>query len=62
MNFSGRHGRGKIQMGENESDSDDDRNEYLNDEIMAQDDMAGVYLHNLEREDEDYDQVSLEYE
>ena len=49
-------------MGENESDSDDDRNEYLNDEIMAQDDMAGVYLHNLEREDEDYDQVSLEYE
>jgi hypothetical protein len=28
MNFSGRYGRGKINMGENESDSDEDRNEY----------------------------------
>lgn len=28
MNFSGRYGRGKISMGENDSDSDEDRNEY----------------------------------
>ena len=49
-------------MQENDSDSDDDRNEYMNDEIMASDDIGGVYLHNLDRDDEDYDQVSLEYE
>ena len=42
-------------MGQNDSDSDEDRNEYLNDEIMASDDMGGMYLHNLERDDEDFD-------
>lgn len=48
-------------MGNDDSDSDEDRNEYQNEDMMADDEMAGVYLNDLDREEE-YDKVNLEYE